>query len=396
MKILAADIGTTHFKMTLYDVAGDALVATGHYSQACQVHSYNNGLYADIDPIQWRDAFALGCASLQHGMSLVDVIAISGTTPGLSAMDKAGEALLPAILMMDQRSRSQARHIIDVVGERDLLAITGNMPVAGGCSLASMLWIREHQGELYRRTAVFGHSNTYLARWLTGRYALDPSSASLTSLYDTAKNDHVWNEVLLKSFNVSGSQLPDLLPSQASAGRVLPSLARRLGLHKEPPVLIGGNDAVLAAFAGNVEQPGDIMNVNGTCEITLVCLDRCMASTHYNIRTHILPGRWLTLHVMNAGGRALAWFKSVFCSEMTDAMFYESFLPSAIEEWLERDNGVTYVPFLMGSRYSLEPLTAEFKGLNDEAGRRQLMAALVAGLCEYQKRHLLDLNNKVA
>ena len=93
-------------------------------------------------------------------------------------------------------------------------------------------------------------------------------------------------------------------------GRVQASLARDLGLVKEPHVLIGGNDAVLAAYSVGFNEPGQVINVNGTCEITLVCLPKCLPSQSYNIRAHVLPDRWLTLYVMNAGGKALEWFKA--------------------------------------------------------------------------------------
>jgi len=56
-------------------------------------------------------------------MPHVDIICLSGTTPGLAAMDKNGEALYPAILMLDQRSRKQAQIIIDTIGMKDLLEI---------------------------------------------------------------------------------------------------------------------------------------------------------------------------------------------------------------------------------------------------------------------------------
>jgi sugar (pentulose or hexulose) kinase len=38
------------------------------------------------------------------------------------------------------------------------------------------------------RAARFGHCNTYVVRRLTGRWAIDPSTVSITGL-DTARND---------------------------------------------------------------------------------------------------------------------------------------------------------------------------------------------------------------
>jgi len=395
MLVLGVDIGTTSLKMGVFRPSGDALQPVRQFSQAYEVSVYNDGLFADIAQHKWKEAFTAGCRAMADVVADVEIISLSGTTPGLTAMDKAGEALYPAILMLDQRSHQQARAIIDTVGLATLLETTANMPVAGGCSLASILWLRDNAPDVFRKTHKFGHSNTYFAHWLTGAYAMDPSSASLTALYNTARNDCTWNEALARTFGLSMDQLPPLVPSYHSVGTVRPALARELGLAKEPQVLIGGNDAVLAAYSVGVKEPGQIVNVNGTCEISLVCLPKCLPSRDYNLRAHVLPDRWLTLHVMNAGGKALEWFKGLFCSEMTDEEFYGGFVPRAIDAWLDRNSAVTYTPYLMGSRYSLDPLKAELLGLTQTTGREEILAAIVRGLCQYQGNHLRDIERHV-
>jgi xylulokinase len=391
MWILGVDIGTTSMKMGVFRLADDALQPVRQFSQAYEVNIYNDGLFGDIEPDKWREAFAAGCRAMADAVAQVDIIALSGTTPGLTAMDKNGDALCPAILMLDQRSHAQARRIIDAVGLDRLLATTANMPVAGGCSLASILWLKDNAPDLFAQTHKFGHSNTWFAHWLTGAYAMDPSSASLTALYHTVRNDCTWDEEIARTFDLSTDRLPQLVPAYQSVGTVRGPLARELGFVKEPQVLIGGNDAVLAAYSVGAANPGDVINVNGTCEISLVCLPECLPSRNYNIRAHVLPGRWLTLHVMNAGGKALEWFHSVFCREMSAAEFFQGFLPRAVDAWLERDSHVTYTPYLMGSRYSLEPLQAQLLGLTPQTTREELLAAVVRGLCEYQGTHLREI-----
>jgi xylulokinase len=391
MLVLGVDIGTTNLKLGVFRLAADTVELIRQFCQSYAIHVYNNGLFADIEQSKWIEAFAAGCRALAETIADIDLIAISGTTPGLTAMDQHGDALYPAILMLDQRSHRQAREILDAAGLDCLLATTANMPVPGGCSLAGILWLRDNAPEVFQKVHKFGHSNTYFAHWLTGAYALDPSSASLTGLYNTTRNDYTWNDDLVRTFGLSVHQLPELIPAYGSVGAVRPALARELGFAKEPQVLIGGNDAVLAAFSVGVREPGEIINVNGTCEISLVCLPRCLPSPHYNIRAHVLPDRWLTLHVMNAGGKALEWFKGVFCSEMTDEEFYSRFLPRVIDAWLDRDSAVTYTPYLMGSRYSLDPLQAELLGLTQTTTREEILAAIIRGLCRYQSNHLRDI-----
>ena len=382
-------------KMGVFRISDNTLTLVRHYTQEYKVNVYNEGLFGDIEQDKWRKAFIAGCKAMDDVVADVEVISLSGTTPGLTAMDESGEALYPAILMLDQRSRKQAKHIIDTIGLDYLLDTTGNMPVAGGCSLAGILWLKDNVPETFRKTHKFGHSNTYFAHWLTGAFAIDPSSASLTALYNTVRNDLTWNKEIADTFGISVDRLPQIMSSHQSVGRVSPSLAAELGLEKEPAVLIGGNDAVLAAYSVGIKEAGDIINVNGTCEITLICLDRCLASANYNVRAHVLPNRWLTLHVMNAGGKALEWFRSLFCSELSTEQFYNEFVSQAIDTWLQRDSRITYVPYLMGSRYSLEPLKAQLLGLTHETSRDQILAAVVRGLCEYQKGHLDEVGKNV-
>ena len=391
MKILAADIGTTGTKMGVFAEHEGGLELLDQFSRNYPINTYNDGLFADIDPQSWIQAFLAGCKALGETVADVDVIALSGTTPGLTAMDAEGDALYPSILMLDQRSRRQARQIIDTVGIQPLLDVTGNMPVAGGCSLASILWIRDEHPEVFEKTHVFGHSNSFMAAWLTGNFVIDPSSASLSALYNTVADDLQWNDAIAGEFGLSTERLPRLIRSYDSAGAVKPALAKELGLKKEPPVVIGGNDAVLAAYSVGVREPGDIMNVNGTCEITLVCLPRCLSSRNYNVRNHVIPDRWLTLYVMNAGGIAFEWFRTLYCSEMEPETFYKTFVPKAIETWLDREFQARYVPYLMGSRYSQEALTATFAGLTRDTTREEMLAALVRGLCEYQREHLKEV-----
>jgi xylulokinase len=395
MRILGVDIGTTSMKMGVFDEREDSVALVRQFSQEYLINTYNDGLFSDIEPDKWQQAFISGCKTLEDLLAAVDVIALSGTTPGFTAMDAEGKPLYPAILMLDQRSRQQAQRIIDVVGMNTLLDETANMPVAGGCSLASLLWIKDNLPEIYRKVAVFGHSNTFMGKWLTGGFAIDPSSASLTALYQTVKNDLTWNGEIAGAFGISLERLPRVIPAHESPGRLRPELASLLGLKREPPVVIGGNDAVLAAYSLGIEAPGATMNVNGTCEITLVCLPRCIPSRNYNIRCHVVPDRWLTLYVMNALGLAYEWFRNLFCSEWAPDAYYGDFIPKAVDKWLDRESGVTYVPFLMGSRYSLQPMRAEFLGLTQETSREEMFAALVRGLCFYQREHLKEISLEV-
>ena len=395
LNILSVDIGTSALKMGVFVCSGDTVKLIRQTKREYSINIFNDGLFSEIKPEKWQKAFESSCREMQEYMAEIDVVSFSGTTPGLTAMNSEGETLYPAILMLDQRSRIQAQHIINTIGMKSLLENTANMPISGGCSLSSILWIKDNLPNIFHKTYIFGHSNTFMTKWLTGKFAMDPSSASLTAMYSTVKNDLTWDQEILSAFGLNELRLPELIHAYSSAGRVKKEIASYLGLRKEPVVLIGGNDAVLAAFSLGIKEPGEVFNINGTCEITMVCLPECFPSENYNIRNHVIPKRWFSFYVMNAGGKALEWFKNVLCQEMSPKEFYDDFLPQAIDKWLDKESGVTYIPYLMGSRYSMEPLKAQLQGITFETSREELLAALVRGLCTYQNVNLQRISSKI-
>ncbi|MCC7174798.1 MAG: hypothetical protein IT159_06345 [Bryobacterales bacterium] len=396
--ILSLDVGTTTFKMGVFS---PALQKKCEATRTYEVHVYGQGK-ADIEPEKWWRALQECCAEVREQLSQVGVLTLSVTTPGLTPMAADGTALGPAILFFDGRSHAQARAIRAAVGEEKFLRETCNLPVSGGSSLCSILWIRDNQPEVWRAAAKFGHCNTYMVKRLTGQWAIDPSTVSITGLYNTSANDLTWNRDVLRHAEIPEDKLPPLLHSFAPAGRILPERAVELGLPADTVVLCGGNDAVLGAFSGGSTEPGMINNVCGTCDITSVFVDKPVSSPNFNIRCHVIPGRWVTFFVLNTGGKALEWFHSVFCADMSEKRFYEEYIPSVLSRFFggadpDRREGQlpVYVPFLGGSRYSLEQRKAEFQNVTLETTREDMLLSLIRGNAAYHGEHLREVGRMV-
>jgi len=392
--ILAIDVGTTAFKMGVFS---PDLRKRCEASREYSFNLYDHGK-ADIEPEKWWWALRECCNEKKDFLNNVGVVSLSVTTPGLIPMDWEGKALGPAILMLDGRSNKQAQEIRSLVGEEKFLRETCNLPVSGGSSLASILWIRQNQPEVWSRTEKFGHCNTYMVKRFTGHWAIDPSTTSITGLYNTSRHDLTWNKDVLAVAEIPESKLPPLLHSHQKVETLLPHVASELGLPEGCDVLCGGNDAVLAAFSGGFTKPGDINYICGTCEITNVCVDHPVSSPTFNVRCHVIPNRWVTFFVLNTGGLALDWFCSVFCKEMTREHFYTHYVPSVLESLLQDPNPdqleaqiPEYVPFLQGCRYSLEQLKASFSGLTLETTREHILLGLIRGNALYQAQHLQEV-----
>ena len=396
--ILAVDVGTSALKLGVF--APDLELRRGA-QRSYEPHLYGGGR-ADIEPGTWWEALRDCCAEVSDALTGVGVIALSVTTPGLTPMAEDGTALAPAVLFLDGRSREQAAAIRQTVGEEWFLRETCNLPVSGGSSLASILWFRDCRPEVWSRAAMFGHCNTYMTRRLAGRWAVDPSTTSITGLYNTARHDLTWNHRVLDAAGIAEDRLPRLMHSHEVVGPVLPGVARELGLPGDAVVLCGGNDAVLAALSGGLTAPGDVNIISGTCDIANVCTDRPIASPAFNVRCHVVPGRWLTFFVLNAGGAGLDWFRQVACAEMDDDTFYRSYVPGVLEAFLrdpdadEREASLpAYVPLLGGSRYSLERCTGSLSGLTLESTRDDLLLAIIRGNFAYLGAHLEEVARQV-
>jgi sugar (pentulose or hexulose) kinase len=392
--ILAVDVGTTALKLGVFSAdLEQRCEATRRY----EVNVYGQGR-ADIEPAKWWRAFRECCQEVAPFLNPVGVLSLSVTTPGLLPMAEDGAPLGPAILFFDGRSHQQARSIRQAVGEDTFFREACNLPVSGGSSLCSILWIREHQPDVWAAAAKFGHTNTYMVKRLTGAWAIDPSTVSITGLYNTARNNLTWNAPVLDAAQIPAAKLPDLMQSYEPAGAILPEVAGELGLPRDAVVLCGGNDAVLSALSAGIVENGDINNVCGTCEITSVCMDRPIASPNFNIRCHAVPGRWLTFFILNTGGKALEWFHAVFCRDMPESRFYESYVPETLAAFFDSADRErreaelpAYSPFLGGSRYSTERLTAAFTGVSLETTRENLLLGLIRGNAAYHGEHLREV-----
>ncbi len=213
-------------------------------------------------------------------------------------------------------------------------------------------------------------------------------------MYNTRDNDLSWNSEFLKELDLSEDQLPELFQSFQSVGQIDPVIAGLVGLSTTCKVLCGGNDAVLSAFSAGINKPGDVLHISGTCDIMMVCLDKPVGSAGYNIRSHILPGLWMTLFVLNTGGKSLEWFHSVFCNEMTDEQFYNEYIPKVIEDKIGKD-GPFYEPYLQGSRYSVQALKASFSGIDVNTSRDDFLISVLKGNNLYMSSHLAEVSKVV-
>ena len=118
----------------------------------------------------------------------VDAIGLTGQMHGLVLLDDADRVLRPAILWNDQRTAAECDAIRAAVGPERLIEITGNDALTG-FTAPKLVWVRDHEPEVWSRAAHVLLPKDYLRLRLTGEHAMDKADGAGTILFDLAARD---------------------------------------------------------------------------------------------------------------------------------------------------------------------------------------------------------------
>ena len=387
--ILAIDVGTQSLRACVID-PNLSVLERQQVPYSPQIISRDK---VEIDAETLWDALVEACSKLKH-RDRVKVITFSTLCPSLLPMDGDGKPLRPIILHLDRRSYRQAQWALNKVGEEKFLNIAGNLPVPGGISVTSLLWIRDHEPAIYSKKDVcFGHAVTFFLKRFTDRFVIDPSNASFTGLYDTVGYGD-WDERLYGPLGIDRRKLPDVLMSTAVAGELVDKTAKILGLPENIPVNIGANDTTCATVGAGVTEAGEIMNTSGTVEILVLCLANPIVSRNHLLRTHAYPGRWLAMRTVGAGGASLEWFRNNFCKEMTRETFYEEYLRKVLTP--HKVPEARFYPYLTGDRHRIKRKSGAFTRMTLNTNRDDLLLALAHGIITFQIDSVAEWKKSVA
>ena len=387
-RILAVDVGTQSLRACVID-RNLSILEKAQVSYSPDIKSKNR-VEIDVE-ILWK-AFVHASAQLKQKND-IEAVSFSTLCPSLVPMDTRGDPLGPVILHLDRRSYRQAIWAMEQVGEERFLQIAGNLPIPGGISLTSLLWIKENEPAIYdRNDVIFGHVVTFFMKRLTGRFAIDPSNASFTGLFDTVGYSD-WSDELLQATQIEKKKLPEVRMSTSIVGQLLEPIARSTGLPNDIPVVIGANDTTCATVGAGVTEPGALMNTSGTVEIMVLCLDRPLVSKNHLLRTHAYPGRWLAMRTVGAGGASVEWFRRTFCREMTKEKFYNEYMTRVLSP--PRKPEARFHPFLSGDRHRMRQKTGSFTRLTLNTTREDCLLALAHGIVSFQIEGLLEWEKAV-
>ncbi len=384
--ILAHDLGTTGNKATLYDPEGRLLGSAFHpYPTA-----YPHPRHAEQDAHDWWTAVCVSTRQLltqtRTPPSDIAGISFSGQMMGCVPLDRHARPLRPAIIWADQRATAQA----EVLGARlsfaDIYRITGHR-LSPAYSLEKILWVRDHQPDLFRQAYKFSHAKDAIVARLTGAFVTDPSDASGMNLYDLSTG--AWSADILNAADLDPGQLPDIHPSASVVGTVMSAVAGEVGVPAGTPVVIGGGDGSCAAAGAGVVAPGSAYNYIGASSWIALATPAPILDPDYTTFTfaHIVPDLFMPTGTMQTAGAAYQWARDQLCPQAISAAAgldlnpYELLNAQAAQS-PPGANGLLFLPYLLGERSPhWNPLArGAFIGLTIRHTRADLIRAVLEGV----------------
>ncbi len=384
--VLGIDIGTSGTKTVLFDEKGAVIAScTAEYP----LYQPRNG-WAEQRPEDWWEAVVSTVKSVldKSGILPADIkgIGLSGQMHGLVMLDKDSRVLRPAIIWCDQRTGEECKEIEDRIGRKRLIEITAN-PALTGFTASKILWVRNHEPEIYAKCAHILLPKDYIRFMLTGEYAPEVSDAGGMQLLDVP--GRCWSQEVLEKLEIDPDFLGSVYESPEVTGVVSEAAAALTGLAAGTPVVGGAGDNAAAAVGTGVVREGSAFTTIGSSGVVFAHTDSIRIDPRGRVHTFCcaVPGAWHVMGVTQGAGLSLKWLRDHFCTPEVQQAAAENADPYCI---MDREaatvpigsDRLLYLPYLMGERTPhLDPdARGVFFGLSAVHGRPQLIRSVMEGV----------------
>lgn len=388
--LLAIDIGTTNSKGALFTLDGEVAASASCRHQVSHPHPG----WAEHDAVEvWWKEFCFLCRKLldHENISAKDIISvgISSLTPAVLPVDRQGEPLRPAMLYsLDTRAAQEIRDINRTLGETYSLQ-ENKRPISPKSTGPKILWIRNHEPEVFANTAYYMGAPTFLVHRLTGEVVADYGCYKLAGLPFSLKA-FGWDHRACEACGVRMEQLPKLRFATELAGTVTEEAARHTGLAPGTLVAVGTGDFLAETLSYGTDFLGLPQISYGTC----VGVDNgndhaSILFPDYvpNVNQKTVPGG-----SMSNGCGNIDWMISMLSGMEPGKRLDSELLAHFAQTVPAGSNGLVMLPYFNGEKTPFDDPEAKglLFGLRMSHTQADLYKAALEGTA-YAIRHVLDM-----
>ena len=370
---LGIDVGTSAVKALLVDEDQHVLAEA---SEPLTI-SRPQPLWSEQNPHDWWSAVEHAVSALRAAASndfaAIHGIGLSGQMHGAVLLDRNREVLRPAILWNDGRAHAQCETLERAMPNLGRIA---GVPAMPGFTAPKLMWVAEHEPEIFARTHTVLLPKDYIRSRLSGEMVTDCSDAAGTLWLDQAQRK--WSESLVHATGLSMQQMPRITEGTAVSGHLREDIARTWGLARSVVIAGGAGDAAAGALGIGAINDGDAFVSLGTSAQYFVSTStyRPYPQAFIHAFCHALPDRWFQMAAMLNGASALAWVARLLGEPDIDALL------ARVEAGYRGPGEVVFLPYLTGERTPHNDPQARgvFFGMNADTTGAALVQAVLEGV----------------
>jgi len=374
--LLGIDISTTGAKALIIDDKGNVISSVTTPLSL----STPRPLWSEQDPYDWWEGIKISIRSALEDAQLsgleIKSIGMTGQMHGLVLLDEAGKVLRPAILWNDQRTGPQCDQIRKIFGKEEFIRITGNDALTG-FTAPKILWVKENEPEIYKKTCKILLPKDYIRYKLTGEYGIDKAGGAGTILFDLKSRN--WSENVLNKLEIPVEWCPPTFEGPEITGQVSEQASAETGLAAGTPVVGGGGDQAAQAVGVGAVQSGIIALTLGTSGVVFATTESALIEPDGRLHAfcHAVPDRWHFMGVMLSAAGSLQWYRDNLAPDVD----FEVLVAEA-KNVSPGSEGLFFLPYLTGERTPYpDPLArGAWVGLTVRHKREHMTRAVLEGV----------------
>ncbi|GIP32878.1 gluconokinase [Paenibacillus sp. J2TS4] len=351
--VIAVDLGTTSTKTLVIDRDGRVLAS----------HSIEYPLYtpgpdrAEQDPLEIYQASVRGIGEVIRKADVasreVSCVSFSSAMHSLIAVDAEANPLTPCITWADNRSASYADLLKKEFDGHQIYLRTGT-PIHPMSPLTKLMWMKDHQPEIYHRAYKFIGIKEFVFARLFARYVIDYSLASATGMFNLRNLD--WDRQALEAAGLSAEKLSEPVPTTCVLEGLAPELASQMGLEPDTPFVIGASDGVLANLGAGAFEPGVYSVTIGTSGAVRGVVREPLTDPKGRLFCYALKEDfWVIGGPINNGGIMFRWVRDQLATLEAEegrrrGMDPYDYLTELASEAPAGSGGLLFLPLLLGER----------------------------------------------
>lgn len=350
----------------------------------------------DAEHVWWND-FAEVARRLMEQLpadARVAGLGVSACGPCLVPVDRAGRALRPGMLYgIDARSGPQIANLEATVGRRAISRLAGSRLTTQDVG-PKILWLRDNEADVFRRTASFLTASGFLLLRLTGQSVVDRHHAAYFAPFFDLRRGR-W-DLRHANGDIEEKQLPRIAWSDEVVGSLTGAAAAATAIPVGTPVVAGSTDGMVEALSAGVHAPGDLLISYGSTSVAMLVLDRPRSGPNLWLSSGLFPGSHVLAGGPAATGSLTTWFRQQLAADIAqgDAQAvgaaHDTLMAEAAASVVGA-HGLLLLPYFSGERSPIADPQARgvFAGLSLAHTRGDLYRVILEG-SGFAVRHTVE------